>query len=66
MVTFGRAASQELRERVFEPFFTTKQEGSGLGLSIVQAIVMQHGGSLEVVSSPAGGARFVLRLPLMA
>ena len=62
----GAGVPQELRERVFEPFFTTKQEGSGLGLSIVQAIVMQHGGSLEVVSSPAGGARFVLRLPLMA
>ncbi|ATB32690.1 ATP-binding protein [Melittangium boletus] len=62
----GEGVPLELRERVFEPFFTTKEEGSGLGLSIVQAIVMQHGGSLEVVNAPSGGARFLLRLPLMS
>ena len=62
----GAGVPPELRSRVFEPFFTTKAEGSGLGLSIVHAIVLQHGGSLEVTSSPSGGARFVLRLPLVA
>jgi len=61
----GAGVPLELRTRVFEPFFTTKEEGSGLGLSIVHSVVTQHGGSLEVTSSPAGGARFLLRLPLV-
>ncbi len=52
-----------LRDRIFEPFFTTKAQGSGLGLSIVHAIVTQHGGTLEVGDAPERGARFVLRLP---
>ncbi|HVG57625.1 MAG TPA: ATP-binding protein [Hyalangium sp.] len=50
------------RDRIFEPFFTTKAEGSGLGLSIVHAIVTQHGGTMEVGEAPGGGARFLLRL----
>ncbi len=61
----GKGVPQDIQERVFEPFFTTKDEGSGLGLSIVQSIVMQHGGSLQVVNAPSGGARFLLRLPLL-
>ncbi len=59
----GPGIPPELRDRIFEPFFTTKAEGSGLGLSIVHAIVTQHEGTLEVGTSPGGGARFILRLP---
>jgi signal transduction histidine kinase len=60
----GPGVPPEVRERIFEPFFTTKAQGSGLGLSIVHAIVTQHGGTLEVGSAPGGGARFILRLPV--
>jgi two-component system sensor histidine kinase HydH len=59
----GPGVSADVRERIFEPFFTTKAEGSGLGLSIVHAIVAQHGGSVQVEEAPEGGARFLVRLP---
>ncbi len=59
----GPGISENVRNRIFEPFFTTKASGSGLGLSIVHAIVAQHGGSISVEEAPAGGARFALRLP---
>jgi signal transduction histidine kinase len=59
----GPGVPAALRERIFEPFFTTKARGSGLGLSIVHAIVAQHGGSISVEGVEEGGARFVLRLP---
>ncbi len=59
----GSGVPPESRDRIFEPFFTTKARGSGLGLSIVHAIVTQHGGRIQVEDSPEGGARFVLVLP---
>jgi signal transduction histidine kinase len=59
----GAGVPPEARDRIFEPFFTTKASGSGLGLSIVHAIVAQHGGRITVEESPEGGARFSLILP---
>ncbi len=59
----GAGVPLEARERIFEPFFTTKAKGSGLGLSIVHAIVAQHDGRIHVEESPEGGARFALFLP---
>jgi signal transduction histidine kinase len=59
----GSGIPPDARDRIFEPFFTTKAQGSGLGLSIVHAIVTQHGGRIRVEESPEGGARFALTLP---
>ena len=58
------------RERVFERFFRTDSSrtrasgGSGLGLSIVAALVAAHGGTVSVVETPGGGATFRVTLPL--
>lgn len=48
---------------LFEPYFTTKAEGTGLGLMIVQRIVRDHGGEIEVRSEPGKGTTFTLFLP---
>ncbi|RPI53285.1 MAG: GHKL domain-containing protein, partial [Acidobacteria bacterium] len=52
------------RERIFRPFFTTKGRGTGLGLSLVQKIVVTHNGRVHAASSPAGGASLQVTLPL--
>lgn len=51
------------RERIFAPFYTTRAEGTGLGLSFVSRIVDAHGGRVEVVEAPGGGADFGVWLP---
>lgn len=48
---------------IFDPYFTTKNEGTGLGLMIVQRIIRDHGGELEVHSEPNAGTTFTLYLP---
>jgi two-component system, NtrC family, sensor histidine kinase HydH len=52
----------ENEDRVFEPFFTTKRTKNGLGLSISQRIIEQHGGTLELVSSRPGETVFAITL----
>ncbi len=51
-------------ERIFRPFFSTKASGSGLGLSITQRIVSEHGGILACESELEKGTTFTIRLPL--
>ena len=61
----GPGVPRELGERIFEPFFTYgKREGAGLGLSIAQRIVQEHGGELRMESCEGQGATFVVSLPV--
>lgn len=50
--------------KLFRPFFTTKSNGTGLGLAVVQKIVVQHGGQVEVRNCLKGGAEFIIKLPM--
>lgn len=60
----GPGVAPALRERIFHPFFTTRANGTGLGLALVQKIVVTHNGRVTVGSSELGGARFLITLPL--
>lgn len=53
-------------KNIFDPFFSTKEAGLGLGLSICCAIIEGHGGCIYAVNRPAGGATFVVELPIIA
>jgi two-component system sensor kinase FixL len=60
----GAGFGPEMMERLFEPFFSTKENGLGLGLSLSQAIVHSHGGTIRAQNNDAGGATFHIVLPM--
>ena len=60
----GPGVPESLRQQIFDPFFTTRANGTGLGLAVVRAVITAHHGTVEVDSSYAAGARFVVRLPV--
>jgi PAS domain S-box-containing protein len=64
----GPGIPPDLQERIFEPFYTTKatDKGVGLGLSIVDGIVRQNGGTVRIDSPPGRGAVFTLFFPRLA
>jgi two-component system, NtrC family, sensor kinase len=59
----GRGISAESLPRIFKPFFTTRSEGTGLGLSLANSIVLSHGGRIEVTSTLGKGTQFKVWLP---
>jgi signal transduction histidine kinase len=61
----GRGIPEDHLNKIFIPFFTTKAHGTGLGLPLVQKIVIAHNGRIEVQSSEGKGTRFTVNLPTM-
>jgi len=65
----GYGIAREEQQKIFERFYRLKrdekggEEGTGIGLALVKEIATQHGGRIEVESSPGAGSRFTLTLP---
>jgi signal transduction histidine kinase len=60
----GPGLNPEVAPRMFRPFVTTKARGTGLGLALVQKIVVTHNGRVTATSDGGGGTRVVVQLPL--
>jgi two-component system NtrC family sensor kinase len=56
----GPGIPPEYLGQIFDPFFSTKERGTGLGLALVQQIVVEHGGRVDVNSGPETGTTFTL------
>jgi len=59
----GASVPEHLRDRLFEPYVTGKARGSGLGLALVQRVLLEHGGSVQV-RCETGRTSFILHLPV--
>lgn len=60
----GSGISEKMKQTIFDPFVTSKDTGTGLGLTIVQRIIENHHGKIEVQESSAAGTTFLITLPL--
>jgi signal transduction histidine kinase len=60
----GRGMNEDLLKQVFVPFFTTKPQGTGLGLSLTQRILNEHGAQIECSSVVGKGTTFTIRFPI--
>jgi signal transduction histidine kinase len=63
----GPGVPPQVQDRLFDPFFTTKPpgKGTGMGLSVSQAIMHDHNGEISFDSGP-GGTRFSVRIPMVS
>jgi signal transduction histidine kinase len=62
----GPGIAPAARDRVFRPFFTSRGHGTGLGLALVQKIVVFHNGRVDIGSSSLGGASLQVTLPVVS
>ena len=66
VVDNGPGLDPAVASRIFMPFVTTRARGTGLGLALVQKIIVTHNGRVTVQPEPGGGTRFIVSLPLIA
>ena len=60
----GPGMPEKIRQNIFNLYFTTKAKGTGIGLSIVQRIIFEHGGIIHVESAPGEGTVFTIKMPV--
>ncbi|MGQ9609868.1 MAG: sensor histidine kinase [bacterium] len=61
----GVGIPSEIKDKVFQPYVTTKEGGTGLGMAIVQRIITEHNGKIEVESEENVGTKFTIFLPII-
>ena len=61
----GEGMTSSILARATDPYFTTRDQATGLGLSLVEEIVTDHGGTLALTSTPGTGTTVMLRLPVL-
>lgn len=61
----GPGIDADAQGKIFNPFYTTRQEGTGLGLAVVAAVVRAHEGDIALHSQPGEGSSFILQLPII-
>ena len=59
----GPGMPENIRSNIFNLYFTTKAKGTGIGLSVVQRIIYEHGGMITVNSTAGKGSTFDIQLP---
>ncbi len=59
----GKGISDKEKTKLFEPYFSTKKTGMGLGLAIVNSIISNHNGTIQVQDNHPRGAKFIIELP---
>jgi len=60
----GPGVTPDVIGNIFKPFFTTKKSGTGLGLAITHKIITNHGGNIDIINRPEGGASFIVEIPV--
>jgi PAS domain S-box-containing protein len=60
----GPGVPLAMRNRIFDPFFTTRRDGYGIGLSLCNRIITDHGGTIRVETGRWGGAEFRIEIPM--
>ncbi|MFQ5660107.1 MAG: PAS domain-containing sensor histidine kinase [Gammaproteobacteria bacterium] len=61
----GPGIDEAIQNRIFEPFYTTHSEGTGLGLTVAEAVIRAHGGQIRLESQTGKGATFRINLPII-
>jgi signal transduction histidine kinase len=62
----GSGISEENIGKLFEPFYTDKENGTGLGLTSTQNIILNHNGNVDVESEEGSGTKFTVAFSLAA
>lgn len=60
----GPGIPEDIRSQVFDPFFTTRSDGTGLGLAVVQSVILAHRGRVRLDCAEGPGACFLIELPM--